>query len=94
MTVAVTTYLLFRGTCASETALLGHKAKAQWGYTTVGAAKGEAVRRLAVAMDGRCPLFADVPTFRELAMTRWIAPIAALLCQTQPALRRPRCGPA
>lgn len=66
MTGAVTTYVPFKGTGASVTALLGNQVKAQWGYTTVGAAQGEAVRMLAVAMDERHPLFPDVPTFKEL----------------------------
>lgn len=61
-----TTYVPFKGTGASVTALLGNQVKAQWGYTTVGAAQGDAVRMLAVAMDERHPLFPDVPTFKEL----------------------------
>lgn len=62
----LTTYVPFKGTGASVTALLGNQVKAQWGYTTVGAKQGEAVRMLAVAMDERHPLFPDVPTFKEL----------------------------
>lgn len=61
-----TTYVPFKGTGASVTALLGNQVKAQWGYTTVGAAQGDAVRMLAVAMEERHPLFPDVPTFKEL----------------------------
>ena len=61
-----TTYVPFKGTGASVTALLGNQVKAQWGYTTVGAKQGEAVRLLAVAMEERHPLFPDVPTFKEL----------------------------
>ena len=61
-----TTYVPFQGTGASVTALLGNQVKAQWGYTTVGAAQGDAVRMLAVAMEERHPLFPDVPTFKEL----------------------------
>lgn len=61
-----TTYVPFKGTGASVTALLGDQVKAQWGYTTVGAAQGDAVRLLAVAMEERHPLFPDVPTFKEL----------------------------
>lgn len=61
-----TTYVPFKGTGASVTALLGNQVKAQWGYTTVGAKQGDAVRMLAVAMDERHPLFPDVPTFKEL----------------------------
>ncbi|MFT6388155.1 MAG: tripartite-type tricarboxylate transporter receptor subunit TctC [Cellvibrionaceae bacterium] len=61
-----TTYVPFKGTGASVTALLGKQVRASWGYTTVGATQGEAVRLLAVAMDARHPLFPDVPTFKEL----------------------------
>jgi tripartite-type tricarboxylate transporter receptor subunit TctC len=61
-----TTYVPFKGTGASVTAMLGKQVKAQWGYTTVGAAQGDAVRMLAVAMEERHPLFPDVPTFKEL----------------------------
>lgn len=61
-----TTYVPFKGTGAAVTALLGDQVVAEWGYTTVGAKQGEAVRLLAVAMDERHPLFPDVPTFKEL----------------------------
>lgn len=61
-----TTYVPFKGTGAAVAALLGGQVKAEWGYTTVGAAQGDAVRMLAVAMDERHPLFPDVPTFKEL----------------------------
>lgn len=61
-----TTYVAFKGTGASVTALLGNQVKGQWGYTTVGAKQGAKVRMLAVAMDERHPLFPDVPTFKEL----------------------------
>ena len=61
-----TTYVAFKGTGASVTAMLGNQVKAQWGYTTVGAKQGDKVRMLAVAMDKRHPLFPDVPTFKEL----------------------------
>lgn len=66
MTSALTTYVPFKGTGASVAALLGKQVKASWGYTTVGAKQGEAVRLLAVAMEERHPLFPDVPTFKEL----------------------------
>lgn len=66
MTGAMTTYVPFKGTGAAVTALLGKQVKAEWGYTTVGAAQGDAVRMLAVAMEERHPLFPDVPTFKEL----------------------------
>jgi tripartite-type tricarboxylate transporter receptor subunit TctC len=61
-----TTYIPFKGTGASVTALLGKQVQAAWGYTTVGAAQGNKVRMLAVAMDERHPAFPDVPTFKEL----------------------------
>ncbi len=60
-----TTYIPFKGTGASVTALLGKQVKGQWGYTTV-AANYEKTRLLAVAMDERHPAFPDVPTFKEL----------------------------
>lgn len=63
---ATTTYVPFKGTGAAVTALLGGQTKAEWGYTTVGAAQGDAVRLLAVATEERHPLFPDVPTFKEL----------------------------
>lgn len=62
----LTTYVPFKGTGAAVTALLGNQTKAEWGYSTVGAKQGDAVRMLAVAMDERHPLFPDVPTFKEL----------------------------
>ncbi|MEM6460440.1 MAG: tripartite tricarboxylate transporter substrate binding protein [Pseudomonadota bacterium] len=61
-----TTYVAFKGTGASTTALLGNQVGAQWGYTTVGAKQGDKVRLLAVAMEERHPAFPDVPTFKEL----------------------------
>ena len=61
-----TTYVAFKGTGAAVTALLGNQVTAEWGYTTVGAAQGDAVRMLAVAMEERHPAFPDVPTFKEL----------------------------
>lgn len=61
-----TTYVSFKGTGAAVTALLGDQVRASWGYTTVGAAQGDKVRMLAVAMQERHPAFPDVPTFREL----------------------------
>ena len=61
-----TTYVSFKGTGASTAALLGEQVTAQWGYTSVGAKQGSAVRMLAVAMEDRHPLFPTVPTFKEL----------------------------
>jgi len=61
-----TTYVAFKGTGAAVTALLGNQVTAEWGYSTVGAAQGDKVRMLAVAMEERHPAFPDVPTFKEL----------------------------
>jgi tripartite-type tricarboxylate transporter receptor subunit TctC len=61
-----TTYVPFRGTGASNTALLGKQVAGGWSYTTAGIQLGEKVRVLAVAMDERHPKFPDVPTFKEL----------------------------
>lgn len=61
-----TTYIPFKGTGASVTALLGGQVQAEWGYTTTAANHKDQVRMLAVASDERHPLFPDVPTFKEL----------------------------
>lgn len=61
-----TTYVPFSGTGPAVTALLGDQVMAEWGYSTVAAAQGDAVRMLAVAAEERLPLFPDVPTFQEL----------------------------
>ena len=61
-----TTYVPFKGTGAAVAAMLGSQVKAEWGYSTVGAKQGAAVRMLAVAMEQRHPLFPNVPTFKEL----------------------------
>jgi tripartite-type tricarboxylate transporter receptor subunit TctC len=61
-----TTYVAFKGTGASTTALLGEQVMGQWGYTSVGAKHEGKVRLLAVAMDKRHPKFPEVPTFKEL----------------------------
>jgi len=60
------TYVAFKGTGASNTALLGDQVNAAWGYTTSGASLGDQARVLAVAMEKRHPKFPDVPTFKEL----------------------------
>lgn len=60
-----TTYIPFKGTGASVTALKGNQVTAAWGYSTV-AAKHPDTRLLAVAMEERHPNFPDVPTFKEL----------------------------
>lgn len=61
-----TTYIPFKGTGASVTALLGGQVAAEWGYTTTAANHSDKVRMLAVASESRHPLFPDVPTFQEL----------------------------
>ncbi len=61
-----TTYVPFKGTGASNTALLGGQVNASWGYTTSATAIGDKARVLAIAMDKRHPKFPDVPTFKEL----------------------------
>jgi putative tricarboxylic transport membrane protein len=61
-----TSYVPFKGTGASNTALLGTQVQASWGYTTSAIAIGERARILAVAMEQRHPKYPDVPTFKEL----------------------------
>ena len=61
-----TTYVPFRGTGASNTALLGKQVAGGWSYTTAGIQLGDKARVLAVAMDKRHPKFPEVPTFKEL----------------------------
>lgn len=61
-----TTYVPFKGTGASNTALLGKQVTGSWGYTTVKMQLGDQVRCLAVAMDKRHPAIPDCPTFKEL----------------------------
>ncbi len=60
-----TTYVPFKGTGASNTALLGKQVTGSWGYTTVQMQLGKQVRCLAVAMEKRHPQIPDCPTFRE-----------------------------
>jgi tripartite-type tricarboxylate transporter receptor subunit TctC len=61
-----TTYVAFKGTGASNTAMLGDQVQASWGYTTSAAGIGDQARVLAVAMEQRHPKYPDVPTFKEL----------------------------
>ena len=58
-----TVYVPFKGTGASNTALLGDQVQAAWGYTTSAAALGKQARILAIAMKERHPKYRDVPTF-------------------------------
>lgn len=67
-TGAELTYIPYTGTGATTPALLGGEVEMLWGYTTIAAAQGDAVRMLAVAQDERHPLFPDVPTFKELGL--------------------------
>ncbi len=62
-----TTYVPFKGTGASVTALMGKQVTAAMAFTTV-AANYEKTRLLAVAMEKRHPRFPDVPTFREVGL--------------------------
>jgi tripartite-type tricarboxylate transporter receptor subunit TctC len=61
-----TTYVPFKGTGASNTALLGKQVAGAWSYTTVSVQLGDKVRCLAVAMDKRHPALPNCPTFKEL----------------------------
>lgn len=67
-TGAVTTYIPYTGTGATESALLGGEVDVLWNYTTVAVRQADQVRMLAVATEERHPLFPDVPTFRELGI--------------------------
>jgi len=62
-----TTYVPFKGTGASVTALMGNQVNAAMAFTTV-AANYEKTRLLAVAMEQRHPRFPDVPTFKEVGL--------------------------
>lgn len=61
-----TVYVPFKGTGASNTALLGSQVNGAWGYTTGQVQLGDQVRCLAVAMKARHPAIPDCPTFTEL----------------------------
>jgi len=60
-----TTYVPFKGTGASNTALLGKQVSGAWSYTTVAVQLGDQVRCLAVAMEKRHPRLPNCPTFKE-----------------------------
>jgi tripartite-type tricarboxylate transporter receptor subunit TctC len=59
-------YIPFKGTGASNVALLGSQVDGSWGYTTGKVQLGDQVRCLAVAMNARHPAIPDCPTFIEL----------------------------
>jgi len=60
-----TTYIPFKGTGASNAALLGNQVSGSWGYSTVQIKLGDQVRCLGVAMDQRHPQLPNCPTFKE-----------------------------
>jgi tripartite-type tricarboxylate transporter receptor subunit TctC len=60
-----TTYIPFKGTGASNAALLGSQVSGSWGYSTVQIKLGDQVRCLGVAMEQRHPQLPNCPTFKE-----------------------------
>ena len=60
-----TTYVPFKGTGASNTALLGKQVSGAWSYTTVAVQLGDQVDCLGVAMEKRHPKLPNCPTFKE-----------------------------
>jgi tripartite-type tricarboxylate transporter receptor subunit TctC len=60
-----TTYIPFKGTGASNAALLGNQVSGSWGYSTVQIKLGDQVRCLGVAMEQRHPQLPNCPTFKE-----------------------------
>jgi tripartite-type tricarboxylate transporter receptor subunit TctC len=61
-----TNYVAFKGTGASNTALLGDQVQASWGFTTSATTIGAQARILAVATEERHPKYPETPTFKEL----------------------------
>ncbi len=59
-----TTYVPFKGTGASNTALLGKQVSGAWSYTTVSVQLGNQVRCLGVAMEKRHSKLPNCPTFK------------------------------
>ena len=66
-----TTYVPFKGTGDMTTAVIGGHVGGAMSYTAFAINNKGKVRALAVAMDKRHPLLADVPTFRELGVD-WV----------------------
>ena len=60
-----TTYIPFKGTGASNAALLGNQVSGSWGYSTVQITLGDQVRCLGVALEQRHPQLPNCPTFKE-----------------------------
>ena len=65
MTGTNVTYIPFKGSAPSLTALLGGQVKAAMSYPTQAIGAGDGVRMLAVATKERVASFPDVPTFKE-----------------------------
>lgn len=61
-------YVPFKGSGASLTALIGEQVNAAWGYTTSAVEFGDKVRLLAVATEQRHPNYPNTPTFKELGI--------------------------
>ena len=66
-----TTYVPFKGTGDMTTAVIGGHVQGAMSYTAFAINNKGKVRALAVAMDKRHPLLAEVPTFRELGVD-WV----------------------
>jgi len=66
-----TTYVPFKGTGDMTTAVMGGHVGGAMSYTAFAINNKGKVRALAVAMEKRHPLLADVPTFRELGVD-WV----------------------
>jgi tripartite-type tricarboxylate transporter receptor subunit TctC len=66
-----TTYVPFKGTGDMTTAVIGGHVGGAMSYTAFAINNKGKVRALAVAMDKRHPLLADVPTFKELGID-WV----------------------
>ncbi|MEO9652087.1 MAG: tripartite tricarboxylate transporter substrate binding protein [Roseobacter sp.] len=60
------TYIPFKDTSSTITALKSGAVDAAWTFTTQGVRDGETIRMLAIAAEDRMPLFPDMPTMAEL----------------------------
>lgn len=60
------TYIPFKDTSSTITALKSGAVDAAWTFTTQGVRDGDTIRMLAIAADERMPLFPDMPTMAEL----------------------------